>query len=346
MAPGIISKLIAFAFTLTYALLSASMVLFGIFMKIIKKGPKGVFSCKTRDTRPPCMDNPDLGTHGFLRIKDVRLHYVSAGDETKPLMLMLHGFPECWYSWRYQITEFKKTYRVVAIDQRGYGDSDIPSGVANYSLKKLVEDIKEVVSGLGYNSCTLVAHDWGGLVAWYVAATYPDIVDKLIVMNIPHPRCFTDSVEGGNLKQLLASWYMFFFQLPFLPELNGWINDYGLISGCFLGDGMGLQNKENMSKEDLEAFKYSASRKGSLTGMINYYRAAFRYRVGIKSSMSTPTLIIWGDQDKALTLKLLDGTGKYVQDLTIKIVPGASHWVQQDAPEAVNKHMREFLSGK
>ncbi|XP_038074203.1 epoxide hydrolase 4-like [Patiria miniata] len=343
MAKSILSQLFAVVFTVSYALFGGTMVCLHLMIAAIKKGPKRVFSWKTRDTRPKCLDNPDLGTHGFIRTKDVRLHYVSAGDETKPLMLMLHGFPECWYSWRYQIMEFKKDYRVVAIDQRAYGDSDTPSGVANYTMDKLTEDVKEVVKGLGYNSCTLVAHDWGGAIAWYVAATYPDIVDKLIVMNIPHPRCFNDNL---NWRQILASWYIFFFQLPFLPELNCRSNDYGFISGAFLSDGMGLRHKENMSKEDIEAFKYCTSQKGNLTGMINYYRAAVRYPPRIKSTMTTPTLIVWGDQDKALTIKLLDGTDKYVQNLTIKIVPGASHWVQQDAPDVVNKHMRDFLSGQ
>ncbi|XP_071785927.1 epoxide hydrolase 4-like [Asterias amurensis] len=343
MARGLFAVIVQALFTLTYALFGALMVSFGILVKTIKKGPKAVFAWHDREKMPECMQNPELGTHGFLRLKDVRLHYVAIGDEDKPLMLMVHGFPECWYSWRFQMIEFKKDYRVVAIDQRGYGTSDTPIGVANYSVKKLAADINDVVASLGYSSCILVAHDWGGAVAWQVADSYPDTVDKLITMNIPHPRCMMDHMLAGYWQQILASWYIFFFQLPFLPELNCKIEDYGIITGAFLSGEMGLKNRENMTADDIEAFKYSASHKGNLTGMINYYRAALRYPSKIRSTITTPTLIVWGDQDGALKVKLLEGTDKYVSDLKVMIVPGASHWVQQDSPAVVNGHMRDFL---
>ncbi len=164
--------------------------------------------------------------------------------------------------------EFKKDYRVVAIDQRGYGDSDTPIGVANYTMKILAADISEVVAGLGYSSCILVAHDWGGAVAWQVAASYPDVVDKLIVMNIPHPRRMMDHMLAGFWQQILASWYIFFFQLPFLPELNCKIEDYGIMRGAFLSKAMGLKNRKNMTDVDIEAFKYSASQKGKETNLL------------------------------------------------------------------------------
>jgi len=239
---------------------------------------------------------------------------------------------------------FAKEYRVVAIDMRSYGESDSPQGVDNYKMEKLVDDIKDTVEALGYKSCILVAHDWGGAICWRVASAYPDIVDRLIVCNIPHPDNMKRKLQG-DLKQLMASWYIFFFQLPFLPELNIWSDDYSMLKILFTKKPMGLTNVENMTSDDLEVFKWSMqNEKGNLTGMINYYRASLRNPMkGGPQHVHVPVLMIWGDQDAALTTNLIEGTDRYVSNLTIKMVPGASHWVQQDEPEIVNKHMEEWL---
>uniref|UniRef100_A0A0B7BFI2 AB hydrolase-1 domain-containing protein n=1 Tax=Arion vulgaris TaxID=1028688 RepID=A0A0B7BFI2_9EUPU len=211
----------------------ATAIFFGILAilhtlkQLVTKGPSNVFYWKQWD-RPQILDDPRLGTHGFLTLKDVRIHYVASGPEDKPLMLFVHGFPEFWYSWRHQIIEFQKDYRVVAIDQRGYNKSSKPSGKKNYSAVKLMSDIEQIIQALGYKSCILVGHDWGGLVTWVFSKHYPHLVDKLIVMNAPPFSIFKQFLSTSK-DQAKKSWYVFFFQLPFLPELILKLENYGFL---------------------------------------------------------------------------------------------------------------------
>ncbi len=164
--------------------------------------------------------------HNFIKTNGINLHYVSQG--TGKLMLMLHGFPEFWYSWRHQIAEFASDYCVVAVDLRGYNDSDKPQEVAAYQMLELLADVKGIISGLGYEDCILVAHDWGGAIAWNFAYKYPSMVEKLIVMNLPHPTKFAAGLQ--TWQQLQKSWYIFFFQIPFLPEFIFQANNYQAIA--------------------------------------------------------------------------------------------------------------------
>ncbi|XP_072024395.1 epoxide hydrolase 4-like isoform X1 [Amphiura filiformis] len=329
-----------------YALASVIGVLILIVtaFSIIFKGPRWYFKRNVRNSRPECMEDASLGSHGFLRTQDVRLHYVAAGSCSKPLMLFLHGFPECWYSWRYQLKEFKKDYRVVAVDMRGYCESEVLSGIHNYKMSKLVGDVKGVIEALGYSSCVLVAHDWGGLVAWTFAMDYPDLVDKLICMNVPHPDRFNEHYYD-NIRQKFMSWYMLFFQVPVLPEMMISAGDYDFVKACYKNDQMGLRNKQNVTDDDVEAFKFAASQPGSSSAAINYYRALWRYPAEPRHNpvVTSPSLLIWGEEDKAFDKDILPGHNKFVKDLTLKKVSGASHFVQQDEPVIVNIIMREFL---
>ncbi|XP_033121199.1 epoxide hydrolase 4-like isoform X2 [Anneissia japonica] len=290
------------------------------------------------------MNDPSLGEHDFANLKKagIRLHYVAAGDRSKPLMLFLHGFPECWYSWRHQMKAFKKDYRVVAFDLRGYGESDIPSGMHNYTLQALIDDVKELIEELGYSSCVLVAHDWGGEIAWHVAMEYPDLVDKLIINNCGHPVRFMEHLHS-HWSQFKKSWYMFFFQLPYLPEILARSKDLHFLNDCYMSRAFGIQSPEMFTTTDLEAMKFSFSNKGTATAAINYYRAIFSTKPMKTKRITCPTILIWGDQDVALEVGIAKGTEKYVDNFTLKIVEGASHWVQQDRPDEVNRLMAEFL---
>lgn len=279
--------------------------------------------------------------HDRIVSNGVQLHYVSQGEG--PLMLMLHGFPEFWYSWRHQIPEFAKDYKVVAIDLRGYNESDKPNDVSAYRINELVEDVKGVIQGLGYERCVLVGHDWGGAIAWNVAYTYPEFIDRLIVMNFPHPAKFKEGLLTP--QQLLRSWYIFFFQLPWLPEWFLQAANYRRIANVFKKT---VVDKNTFTSVDLDAYKTSAARPGALTAMLNYYRNLFRGDV-IKqtwSKLDIPTLLIWGENDIALGIELTYGTEKYVEHLTIRYIPKCSHWVQQEQPQRVNQYMREFLSAE
>jgi epoxide hydrolase 4 len=282
----------------------------------------------------------DKWQHGYIKTNKIKLHYVTAG--AGELMLMLHGFPEFWYSWRHQIDEFAEDYKVVALDLRGYNDSDKPAETSAYTMAAFIEDIKGVVTGLGYGTCILVAHDWGAAIAWQFAYVYPDMVSKLIVMNIPHPAKFSEGLR--TFKQLLKSWYVFFFQIPWLPEQLLAFNDYKAISAVFTQWAI---DKSAFTTEDIEAFKDAAARRGALTAMLNYYRNVFQsgvMSVRTWNAIKMPTLMIWGENDAALGKELTYGTELYVKDLTLKYIPNCSHWVQQEQPQLVNQYIREFLT--
>lgn len=276
----------------------------------------------------------------YIITNGVKLHYVTQGEGK--LMLMLHGFPEFWYSWRHQIPEFARDYKVVALNLRGYNDSDKPKDVSAYQISELVNDIKGVIQGLGDESCILVGHDWGGMIAWYVADTYPQLVDQLIVMNIPHPAKFTEALRS-NPQQLLRSWYIFFFQIPLLPELLFQWDDYRLIASSFIDMAI---DKRAFSEADLNAYKDAAAKRGAMTAMLNYYRNVFQgiFKQHRWDVLPIPTLLIWGENDTALGKELTYNTKDYVPDLQIRYIPNCSHWVQQEQPQLVNQYMREFLA--
>lgn len=277
--------------------------------------------------------------HDYMVSNSVRLHYVTQGEG--PLMLMLHGFPEFWYSWRHQIPEFAKDYKVVAIDLRGYNDSDKPQEQSAYVMRELIKDVEGVIQGLGYEHCVLVAHDWGGAIAWNFAYAHPDMVERLIVLNIPHPAKFLEGLRTP--QQLMRSWYVFFFQMPILPEL--WLQsfDYEALGNAFVNMAI---DKSAFTPADIEAYKDAAAKRGALTAMVNYYRNIFTTaRPQNWSVLDVPTLMIWGEEDTALGKELTYGTQEFVRDFQIRYIPNCSHWVQQEKPELVNQYMREFLAG-
>ncbi|XP_046582062.1 epoxide hydrolase 4-like [Haliotis rubra] len=290
---------------------------------------------------PSVLNDPDLGTHGYVHLADVKIHYVAQGDETKPLMLFVHGFPEFWYSWRFQLREFKNDYRVVAIDMRGYGDSDKPSGVANYQMSKLVTDLKQIIPALGYRSCVLVGLDWGAVIARIFASKHPHMVDKLITMNCPRPDIIHNYLET-HMFELKKVWYILFFQVPFLPELMLLVNDMKLMETTMAGPNGNL-TVGTLSTEDMEAYKYALSRPGAATAVIDYYRAFIRFPPRKISKISCPLLVIWGCKDMILDRDMSAAAAAVVDNQTVKYIEEAGHWVMMDTPDIVNKHMRDFL---
>ena len=276
--------------------------------------------------------------HEFIETNGVKLHYVTQGEG--PLMLMLHGFPEFWYSWRYQIPEFAQNYKVVALDLRGYNDSDKPKEQSAYVMDELIKDVKGVITGLGYEKCVLVGHDWGGAIAWTFANAYPEMLTKLIVLNIPHPAKFAQGLQ--TVQQLLRSSYIFLFQLPILPELLIQADDYKAIESAFKGMAI---DKNAFTLDDIDAYKNAAAKRGALTAMLNYYRSNFGRNLFNRNwgILKIPTLMIWGENDIALGKELTYETQFYVENLQIKYIPNCSHWVQHEKPDLVNQYMRDFL---
>ena len=288
------------------------------------------------------MLDPDNFDHRYIQINGIRMHYVQAGTG-KRLLLLLHGFPEFWWSWRYQIAALSEHFTVVAPDLRGYNQTDKPAW--GYELDVLVHDVVSLIRELGYARAIVAGHDWGGNIAWSLAIAYPHRVERLIALNIPHPALIARAL-GRNWRQTLRSWYFLFFQLPFLPEAMIRANNYASVERAFRGMAV---DKSHFGDEELAEFKAALAQPGALTAAINYYRALFRQGAcglfhGTGMLVQLPTLMIWGEEDTALGKELTYGTEQFVPDLRIRYIPRCSHWVQQEQPDLVNQYMLEFLS--
>lgn len=277
--------------------------------------------------------------HNTAHVNGQTLHYVSAGSG--PLVLLLHGFPEFWYSWRHQIGPLAQHGRVVAVDQRGYNLSSKPAGIAAYAIDQLVADVVGLIDHFGAEQATLVGHDWGGAVAWATAIAHPERLRQLAVLNLPHPLLMLRALRR-NPRQMLRSWYMGFFQLPRLPE---WLMERG--SYAFLKRAFTSWAPGTFSDEDLAAYQQAWSQPGALRAMVNWYRtlrAPIPKRYTATGHVPVPTLLIWATGDRALGQELTYGTERYVPDLRIRYLNGISHWVQQEAPATVNAELLSFLS--
>jgi pimeloyl-ACP methyl ester carboxylesterase len=280
--------------------------------------------------------------HEWRTVNGVRLHYTIAGNG--PLLLLLHGFPEFWYSWRHQIPILAEYFTVVAPDMRGYNDSDKPPRIDDYSLPKLVEDIVQLIHSFGQSRALVAGHDWGGVVAWATALARPDVVEKLIILNAPHPRLFMQHILTNPL-QCLRSWYILFFQLPWLPEKSFRANNYRMIEEVFRGMSV---HKRHFSNEVIARYKQALAKPGALTSAINYYRAltcnmSTRFTVNLDPVVAMPTLVIWGEQDTALGKELNNHLERYVPNLTLHFIPDASHWVHQNHPDLINQYILAFV---
>lgn len=281
-------------------------------------------------------------THGYLRVNGVRFHYVRAGAGER-LVLLLHGFPEFWWSWRYQIGPLAERYTVVAPDLRGYNETEKPAW--GYGLDVLSHDVAELIQALGFRSAAVAGHDWGGAIAWALAITRPWRVERLIALNSPHPALFERHMRT-NPRQMLRSWYMTFFLLPLLPELALSYDSYAPIAWRLRADTRGAPV---FSDDDLRLYRQALARPGALRAALAYYRAVvyesprglFR---GTGMRVTAPTIMIWGEQDAYLGRELVDGTERYVPDLRVRFLPSASHWVQQHCPREVTQAMLEFLA--
>lgn len=279
---------------------------------------------------------------GFADLGEVRLHYVEAGEG--PLVVLLHGFPEFWYSWRDQIPALAAAgFHVVAPDMRGYNFSSRPPEVAAYTYDKLAGDIAELIAERGGRSALLAGHDWGAAVAWTTAMYHPQAIERLAILNLPHPRRLLRAFLDP--RQLVRSWYMFFFQLPRLPELlvrrRNW---EGLRRGLERDSHPGA-----FTPADIDRYIEAWSQPGAVTGMINYYRAAFRQTPRTAEArmrpIPAPTMIIFGETDHYLRHQLAEPYPGDVPNLERVVrLPGVSHFVQNDAPDEVNRLLIEFFS--
>jgi epoxide hydrolase 4 len=279
--------------------------------------------------------------HRYSWVNGVRLHYVEAGSG--PLVILLHGFPEFWYSWRHQIPALAAAgFHVIAPDLRGYNLSDKPAGVSAYRIDVLLGDVIGLIDHAGAEKAAIVGHDWGGVIAWHLAMYHPQVVEKLIILNAPHPAAYWREIRSS--RQLLKSWYIFFFQTPGLPELLLSIGDFDWVARMLRHQPA---HPQAFGPEDIRRYKQALARPGALTAALNYYRAALRHRPRRKAKdddpISVPVLLLWGERDAYLSPRLTEGLNAWVPNLRVVRFPDVSHWIQNDAPERVNRLTIDFL---
>lgn len=279
--------------------------------------------------------------HEFRAVNGITLHTVVAGDPSDPLVVLLHGFPEFWYEW-YEYVEplVEAGYRVLVPDQRGYNRSDKPPGVRAYRISTLSRDIDRLVETEGHESAHIVGHDWGAAVAWDLALRHPDVVDRLGIINVPHPTVFEQELRR-NPRQLANSWYMLFFQLPRLPEWVVGQNRFDVAVRAMRDSA----RPGAFTDTDFQRYRRAWSREGARTAMLNWYRAIARHRDRPpREQVQAPTQIIWGEQDDALVPELAPKSLDYCADGHLERFPDATHWVPHEHPDRVTDLVLDHLS--
>jgi pimeloyl-ACP methyl ester carboxylesterase len=284
--------------------------------------------------------------HRRALVNGIHLHWVEAGEG--PLVILLHGFPEFWYAWRHQIPALAAAgLRVIALDLRGFGESERPPGIGAYRVPLVAADVAALIaheSRGGAARAAVVGHDLGGIVAYALAARHPEVVDRLAILNAPHPAALAR--EGMRPAQLLASWYVLFFQLPLLPELAIRARDFRVLRDLFRREPA---RPGAFTEDDIERYVEELRKPGALTAAINYYRAALRRRGGAAPAarqrrVEAPTLVIWGDRERHMVPEMTEGLERWVPNVRVEHLPGASHWVQHDEPERVSELIIDFLA--
>lgn len=272
------------------------------------------------------------------------LHLQRAGSGTP--VVLLHGFPEFWYSWRHQIPALTAAgYSVIAPDLRGYNKSDKPHSREAYHLRHLVADVANIVRASGFERAHIVGHDWGGIVAWAFAGQHPEMLEKLVIMNAPHMKVYRDNAKRP--PQLFQSWYVAFFCIPGLSE-------WALSAGNYAAVRKMLKKrparKDAFSDADVDKYIQAISTPGALTAALNWYRCGMTTPGGMKlasdARVNAPTMVIWGEHDPALHTSNLNGIEQFAPNLTVQRIPDAGHWVQCEAAQEVNRALLEFLPEK
>ncbi len=282
--------------------------------------------------------------HSHIPTNDITLHVVQDGPETGELVILLHGFPEFWYGWRRQIPALVEAgYRVWVPDQRGYNESDKPEGIAAYAIDKLSADVIGLMDAAGVEKATVIGHDWGAGVAWWTAMAYPDRVAKLIVLNVLHGSVMQANLRK-NLGQLWKSWYIFFFQIPWLPEKLMGLNHWQAAARGLAGSS----RPGTFSEAELDQYRHAWSRPKAFTSMINWYRALIQKPPPTPADVRihVPTLVLWGAKDKFLSREMAHESMAYCDDGRLVYFEEATHWVQHEEVTKVNELILHFLRNK
>ncbi|WP_342647888.1 alpha/beta hydrolase [Mucilaginibacter sp. CSA2-8R] len=275
----------------------------------------------------------------FDQVNGINLHINYEGDAQAKIIIFLHGFPEFGYAWHQQITFFaSQGYYALAPDQRGYNLSDKPKGVKAYRLDALVTDVAEWIKQLTPHKVILVAHDWGGGVAWALAAQHPELLQKLVILNMPHLAVMKKHLRT-NIKQIFKSWYAAFFQIPLLPELLCRLWNFRFLTQALVRSA----NPDTFTAQELENYRKAWRQPYALTAMLNWYRA-FRYDIGKKHpEVSVPTLIIWGKKDSALSAEMAEDSLATCKQGKLFMIEDATHWLHHEKPDEINQMILRFI---
>lgn len=279
--------------------------------------------------------------HRTIATNGIRLHTVLAGPEDGPLVLLLHGFPELWYGWRKQIGPLAAAgFRVVVPDQRGYGGSDKPRGVRAYNLDRLALDAVGIIDSLGRDKAHVAAHDWGGVVGWWLGIKHPQRIDRLALLNIPHPKVMERTL-WRSAKQRRRSPYMFFFQLPWLPERTLKTNDWAYLEKALRH----TSRPGTFTDEDLAVYREAWSQPGAITAMLNWYRAAFRARPRWPDNLrvTVPTLLLWGTSDRFLGKEMAQPSLDLCDQGRLVLFDETTHWIALEEAGRVNELLIEWF---
>ncbi len=278
----------------------------------------------------------------FLQLHEGKIHYMSAGDVDNETIIFLHGFPEFWYAWRKQVSYFSDKYHVVAPDLRGYNKSLKPKRVKNYKIDLIAKDVIAIIEDLGKEKVILAGHDWGAAIAWHIALLYGERLSKVVVLNVPHPFVFRRTLMT-NLKQLSKSWYIFFFQIPFLPTWYLGRNNFSRCAKMLVESSQ----EGSFTEADLEQYKVAWANGNSMNCMVMWYKAMMRYPMQMdqykQKKVNIPIKIIWGKNDIALVPKMAEESLAYCKQGKLTYLEEATHWVQHDEPEKVNQLIEEFI---
>lgn len=280
--------------------------------------------------------------HQYIETNRIRLHCVTQGEGD--LVILLHGFPEFWYSWRYQIPPLSRYFKVVVPDLRGYNDSDKPQ--SGYDLDTLSADIRGLIASLGYAKAHVVGHDWGGAIAWNLAEKFPSCLDRLAILNAPHPHRWLHEM-AGNVDQLRRSWYVFAFQVPGIPEWLIHQNLKDFVKKVFQEQAI---RKGAFTAELTRIYQEALEKPGVLSAAIAYYRQLMAPQNWLSQwgrspdPVTVPTLVLWGEEDSFLSNRLTEGLDRLIKaPFTLKFVPHCGHWIQQEVPHLVNRELINFL---
>ncbi|XP_011312322.1 epoxide hydrolase 4 isoform X6 [Fopius arisanus] len=319
--------------------------IFGIYLIIVRMfkwawNPKKFFGTMKRDKPPPCLIDDSLGKHFYVKVKGTKFHYVEAGRKDKPLVLLLHGFPDCWLSWRGQIPVLAEYYRVVALDLKGFGDSDKPTHKKCYKIEVLMEELHQFILTFGVNQCSIIGHDLGGLLGWYMTAFHNNIIHKFVAISSPHPNYYWNSLKDNAT---FGDMWLHFSRLPFLPEMDALKEDLSIIDDIFTHINI---NQASNEMNYVEAYKYAFSRTEDWTGPINYYRNLPFMRLYSIEPVSNQTLLVVGNADSSVSLESVIQSSDLVARFNIKVITGAQHFPHQEKPDMVNQVILNFLIGK